>query len=138
MSEYHKVALGKKVEDAGLKKQVFVDAFKGVNLLTKEYIDRSIWISPMPQNENMYNVVKFFEQRYECGVIVDIRMGSGRQVKGRTRENTYCVIEYADEKSVPRSLKVASKKKAIFCGNSVRIYKAGTKTAINMPSQRRR
>ena len=28
--------------------QVYVDDFEGVNLLSKEFIDRSIWIAPMP------------------------------------------------------------------------------------------
>ena len=65
-------------------------------------------------------------------------MGKGRIVPGRTRDNIYCIVEYAHENSVPRSLKLASKKLAKFNGQPVRIYKAGTKTAVNMPSQQRK
>lgn len=120
--------------------QIYVDDFEGVNLLAKEFIDRSIWIAPMPSNTltQQANTAHFFQERYNCGFVLDVRMGKGKQVPGRTRENIYCIVEYAHENSVPRSLKLASKKLAKFNGQPVRIYKAGTKTAVNMPSQRRR
>ena len=111
-------------------------------MLAKEYIDRSIWIAPMPKayTEPGFKtyVSNFFQKQHECGFVVDVRFGKGRSVPGRTKENVYCVVEYAHENSVPRSLKLASKKLARFGPQQVRIYKAGTKTAVNMPSQRRR
>ena len=118
-------------------------------MLAKEFIDRSIWIAPMPRStlNTQVTTAEFFMQSrqepgkkdlYNCGFVVDVRMGKGRSVPGRTRENVYCIVEFAHENSVPRSLKLASKKLARFGGQPVRIYKAGTKTAVNMPSQRRR
>lgn len=121
--------------------KVYVDTFEGANLLTKEFIDRSIWIAPMPAgyaNRLSESVGSLFQDKHECGFITDIRMGQGRAVPGRSKANHFCVIEYAHENSVPRSLKLASRKLASFSGNAVRIYKAGTKTAVNFPSQRRR
>ena len=84
-------------------------------------------------------MAKFFQsERHDCGLVVDVRFGQGRPVPGRTKTNAYCVVEYAHENSVPRSLKLASKKLAKFNGQPVRIYKAGTKTAVNMPSQKKK
>lgn len=54
MSEYHKVDLYKRLTEAkhnrnaGLE-DFYVDDFENVNLLTKEFIDRSIWVAPMPK-----------------------------------------------------------------------------------------
>jgi len=141
LSEYHKVELHKRVTNANLAGQVYVDDFEGVNLLAKAFIDRSIWIAPMPEaylRLRKEEIAHFFQERHECGFVVDVRMGKGRNVPGRTRKNVFCVVEYAHENSVPRSLKLASKKLAKFGGQPVRIYKAGTKTAVNFPSQRRR
>ena len=117
------------------------DDFEGANLLMKEYIDRSIWVAPMPRSmtsQKETQIAKFFQEQHSCGLVVDVRLRQGRTIPGRTRPNVYCVIEYAHENSVPRSLKLASKKLARFDGQPVRVYKAGTKTAVNMPSQRRR
>ena len=92
----------------------------------------------MPSGVSADHVSSFFEKSHECGFVVDVRLGKGRSVDGRSKSNQYCVVEYAHENSVPRSLKLASKKLAKFNGQSVRIYKAGTKTAVNFPSQKRR
>lgn len=140
LSEFHKIELHKRLVEANLTGTIYVDDFEGVTLLAKDYIDRSIWIAPMPrgmlgQDEQ---VARFFSQQHKCGFVIDVRMAKGRSVPGRTKDNIFCVVEYAHENSVPRSLKLASKKLAKFQGNPVRIYKAGTKTAINMPAQRRR
>jgi len=48
------------------------------------------------------------------------------------------MVEFEHENSIPRCLKLASKKIACFGGRQVRIYKAGTKTAFIVPSQRRK
>jgi len=50
MSEFHKIELNKRITAANMTGQVYVDDFEGVNLLAKEYIDRSIWIAPMPES----------------------------------------------------------------------------------------
>jgi len=59
-------------------------------------------------------------------------------VTGRTKTNIYAVVEFAHENSVPRSLKLASKKLVNFMSCQGRVYKTGTKTAVIIPSQRRR
>lgn len=140
LSEFHKIELNNRFNAANMTGQVYVDVFEGVNLLGKETIDRSIWIAPMPSStlKQEVSTAQFFQERYNCGFVIDVRMGKGRAVPGRSRENIFCIVEYAHENSVPRSLKLASKKLAKFGGQPVRIYKAGTKTAVNMPSQRRR
>lgn len=142
LSEFHKIELSKRLVGANLVGQVYVDDFEGINLLSKEFSDRSIWIAPMPKSylaaSSRSAIAHFFQESHECGFVIDVRLGHGGAVKGRTKENVYCIVEYAHENSIPRSLKVASKKLARFGGQPVRIYKAGTKTAVNMPSQRRR
>ena len=140
LSEFHKVDLYTKMKEAGLLGKIYVDEFEVCELLPKERIDRSIWIAPMPKNmiTNENSVANFFQKQYDCGLVVDVRLRVGKKVPGRSRENCYAVVEYAHENSVPRSLKLASKKKARFAGVPVRVYKAGTKTAVIMPQQKRR
>jgi hypothetical protein len=74
---------------------------------------------------------------HDCGLVVDVRLRSGKMPNGRTYANNYCMIEFAHENSVPRGLKVASKKLSSFNGQWARIFKAGTRTAICLPNQRR-
>ena len=90
----------------------------------------------MIKNEKLVN--HFFTNQYDCGLIADVRIRVGKKVPGRTKENCYAFVEYVHENSVPRSLKLASKKLAKFSNIPVRIYKSGTKTAVIMPSQKRR
>ena len=86
---------------------------------------------------DLNGISKLFNAQ-ECGLIADIRVASGRKVPGRPQENTYCMIEFADENSVPRALKYASKCKPNIQGTRFRIYKAGTQTAVIVPQQKRR
>ena len=62
LSEFHKIELNKRVNDANCTGQVYVDDFEGVSLLSKEFVDRSIWIAPMPESmlPNRPAVAKFF------------------------------------------------------------------------------
>lgn len=115
LSDFHKVELNKRLNEANMTGQVYVDDFEGVNLLAKEYVDRSIWIAPMPKGmiDSRAEISRFF-RNHDCGMVVDVRLGKGRTVPGRTKENVYCIVEYAHENSVPRSLKIASKKLAKF------------------------
>ena len=137
LSEYHKVELHKLMTAANIGFRVYVDDFEGVNLLAKMFIDRSIWISPMPESfaHRKTDVINRM-LRDSCGFIVDIRMGKGRKIPGKGKANHFCVIEFAHENSVLRSLRLASKKLAKFANQPVRIYKAGTRTAVHFPSQR--
>jgi len=81
---------------------------------------------------------RFFQTQFECGLIADIRVKKGPKIPGKTKENYYAIIEYAHQNSVPRSLRVASKKNSTLDGNRFRIYKAGTRTIVfYRPSKRR-
>lgn len=73
----------------------------------------------------------------EAGLVSDIRVKAGKPVPGRKNQNFYAIVEFANENSIPRSLKIASKKQARFGGVAGRIFKAGTRTAVIKPSQRR-
>lgn len=109
--------------------------------MQKAVCDKSIWVSPLPENlltSNQHDIAKFFSEQYDCGITADIRIRRSKNHATRTRANVYAVVEYAHENSVPRSLKLASKGLASFQGVKTRIYKAGTKTAIIFPKQGRR
>ena len=138
LSEHFTVALAQKVEE--LQKHVYVDAFEKLQFLNQERLDRSIWISPVPQGHvNTREIYwKFFQQDFECGLIQDVRIRKGQKIPGKPKENCYAIIEYVHSNSVPRSLRVASKKKSIVGGNRFRIYKAGTRTMVFVRPQKRR
>lgn len=74
----------------------------------------------------------------ECGLITDVRIRVGKKVPGRTRENCFVLVEYAHENSIPRSLKLASQRRVSFGGVNQRLFKAGTRTVVIKPSQRRK
>eukprot|EP00347_Sterkiella_histriomuscorum_P023864 403333121 len=138
LSEHFTVALAQKIEERGLK--IYVDSFEKLQYLNQNRLDRSIWISPVlihqVQTPEIY--WKFFQQDFECGLIKDVRIRKGQKIPGKPRENCYAIIEYAHANSVPRSLRVASKKKSVLAGNKFRIYKAGTRTIVFVRPQKRR
>lgn len=76
-------------------------------------------------------------KRSECGLVADIRVRYGKKVNGRTKDNIYAVVEYAHENSVPRSLKLASQKRAFVHGVNCRVFKSGTRTVVVKPQQKR-
>jgi hypothetical protein len=94
--------------------------------------DRTIWISPMPLSSavNPNEIMRFFEKAQECGFVKDIRVRIGPDVPKRPSKNVYAFVEYAHENSLPRSLRVASKKMSSIGGTRFRIFRAGTKTTI--------
>lgn len=108
--------------------------------MEKEYIDRSIWVAPLPMayKQKSEAIAVFLSEANECGFIVDVRVRSGKNVPKRSRDNCYVFVEYAHENSVPRSLKIASQKRAVFDGVSARVFKAGTRTAILWPKAGRK
>lgn len=132
LSEYHKIALATQLDKKGIV--AYVDDFSTVDYLIKEKLDRTVWVSPMPKSQfkDIGGINQLFTKQ-ECGFITDIRVASGRKVPGRGMENTYCMIEFADENSVPRALKYASKCKPSIGGTRFRIFKAGTQTAVIVP-----
>jgi len=138
LTEYHKIALHKEVQSKGIK--VYVDEFESIELLDKDLLDKSIWLSPLPKTQlnSETQILKFFSQQKECGLIMDVRIRVGRKVPGRTKENCFAIVEYAHENSVPRSLKLASKRCVNFGSIGQRLFKAGTRTVVIKPSQRRR
>lgn len=120
--------------------EVYVDEFESIDLLEKEKVDRSIWLSPLPKSciNDRLAISTFFSKNKECGLITDVRIRVGKKVPGRTKDNCFAIVEYAHENSVPRSLKLASKRCVNFGGIGQRLFKAGTRTVVIKPSQRRR
>lgn len=135
ITEYCRMAIAKKCDEQ--KIQIFVDDFRIVDLLQKEKFEKSIWISPIVNGESVLNI-KNTMYKNDIGFITDIRMSQGSTVPNRPNENRYCTIEFLDANSLNRSLQLASKKKAVFSGTKVRIYRSGTQTAVIQPSQKRR
>ncbi len=82
--------------------------------------------------------MKFFQKDYECGLIKDVRIRKGQKIPGKPKDNYYAIVEYAHPNSVPRSLRVASKKQSTLNGNRFRIYKAGTRTIVFVRPQKRK
>ena len=76
LSEYHKIALAQKTSDI----KCFVDDFQYLDLLVKEKLDRTIWISPMPSDHNtmVSTINSFFSEMYDCGFVTDVRVRSGK------------------------------------------------------------
>eukprot|EP00831_Metopus_contortus_P031985 TRINITY_DN25959_c0_g1_i1.p1 TRINITY_DN25959_c0_g1~~TRINITY_DN25959_c0_g1_i1.p1 ORF type:complete len:1431 (-),score=259.64 TRINITY_DN25959_c0_g1_i1:38-4204(-) len=118
-----------------------VDIFEKMKYMVQDKLDRSIWISPIWSNDaDTGNKIKtFFEDNVKVGVVVDVRVRTGGKVAGKPKSNIYAVVEFAHVNSVPRALRVASKKQAVINGNRIRIYKAGTRTqAIIKPPKVKR
>ena len=138
LTEYHKIALHEEVTKKGVK--IYVDEFESVDLLEKSQLDRSIWLAPLAKQciNDEVSIQKFFSSNKECGLITDVRIRVGKPVPGRTKQNIFAIVEYAHENSVPRSLKLASKRCVNFGGIGQRLFKAGTRTVVFKPSQRRR
>lgn len=138
LTEYHKIALYQECKNKGIN--VYVDDFESIDLLEKTVLDKSIWLSPLPKSciNSETQILKFFSQHKECGLITDVRIRVGKKVPGRTKDNCFAIVEYAHENSVPRSLKLASKRCVNFGGVGQRLFKAGTRTVVIKPSQRRR
>lgn len=138
MTEHFTLELQGKIEAA--QKKIYVDGFEKIQYLSQARQDRSIWISPLPAHfmQQASQLWKFFQQDMECGLITDVRVRKGQKIPNKPKENCYAVIEYAHQNSVPRSLRVASKKKSCIGGNRFRIYKSGTRTIVFIRPQKRR
>lgn len=137
MSEHYKISLTNEVE--AKNNPIFVDEFVFVSHLNKESLETSIWVSPMAPHMTMTpdSIGNTFMNK-EAGLVTDIRIRKGKPVPGRRSANCYAVVEFAHENSIPRSLKIASKKQARFGGQQCRIYKAGTRTVVVKPTQRKK
>ncbi len=123
------------------KATLHVDIFEKIKFLTHEKLERSIWVSPVWANdpEAPNKIRTFFEEQQKVGIVIDVRLRTGPKVAGKPKPNVYALVEFAHINSVPRALRIASKKKAIIQGNRIRIYKAGTRTqAIVKPPKVRR
>ena len=138
LTEHKKISLHEEVQKK--KANIYVDEFESVLLLEKELLDRSIWLAPLPKQclNTEHAILKFFSESKECGLITDVRIRVGKKIPGRTKENCFAIVEYFHENSVPRSLKLASKRCVNFGSVSQRLFKAGTRTVVIKPSQVRR
>lgn len=128
MTEHSVVTLQAQMTEK--KVVLHVDIFERLKFLHQEKLERSIWVSPMWQNdpEAGNKLRAFFEDQHKVGVVVDVRVRTGSKIAGKPKPNAYAIIEFAHINSVPRALRIASKKQAIIHGNRIRIYKAGTRT----------
>lgn len=117
---------------------VHVDEFRSIDLLQKEKLEKSIWISPVTYGSANEKIIQNVLDTNEIGLAVDIRIANGTPAPGRNNPNWYAIVEFSDTNSVNRSLNAASKGRAIFAGQKARIYRAGTQTAILQPKQARR
>lgn len=122
------VQLQKQLTDG--KVTLHVDMFEKLKYLVQSKLERSIWISPMWPNdpEAATKIRSFFEDNHKVGVVVDVRIRTGPKIASKPKPNNYAIVEFAHINSVPRALRVASKKQAVIHGNRIRIYKAGTRT----------
>ena len=139
LTEHYTLQLGAKVEQLGTK--IYVDAFEKLQYLSQDRLDRSIWISPLKSQQvqgGTEQIWKFFQHDFECGLISDVRIRRSQKIPGKPQDNIYAIIEYNHVNSLPRSLRVASKKKSVIAGNKFRIYKAGTRTMVFVRPQKRR
>ena len=138
LSEHFTVALAAKLEETGRK--IYADGFEKLQYLNQTRLDTSIWISPVLLHHvnQVEHYWKFFQNDFECGLIKDIRIRKGPKIPGKPKDNVYAIIEYAHHNSVPRSMRIASKKKSTVLGNRIRIYKAGTRTIVFVRPQKRR
>eukprot|EP00831_Metopus_contortus_P071420 TRINITY_DN65242_c0_g1_i1.p2 TRINITY_DN65242_c0_g1~~TRINITY_DN65242_c0_g1_i1.p2 ORF type:complete len:170 (-),score=27.44 TRINITY_DN65242_c0_g1_i1:66-575(-) len=107
-----------------------VDIFEKMKYMLQEKLDRSIWISPIWSNDpyTVNQIKTFFEETVKVGIVVDVRLRSGKKVDNKPKSNIFAIVEFAHPNSVFQALSVASKKQAIICGNRIRIYRAGTQT----------
>eukprot|EP01022_Parablepharisma_sp_SALTPOND_P003502 TRINITY_DN1141_c0_g1_i1.p1 TRINITY_DN1141_c0_g1~~TRINITY_DN1141_c0_g1_i1.p1 ORF type:complete len:1379 (+),score=244.39 TRINITY_DN1141_c0_g1_i1:5896-10032(+) len=138
-TEHNMLEMQKALSDK--KVTLHVDVFEKVKYLDHEKLERSIWISPIwASDPEIANKIRyFFEEQHKVGVVVDVRLRTGPKMAGKPKANIYAVVEFAHVNSVPRALRVASKKMAIIQGNRIRIYKAGTRTrAIIKPPKVKR
>jgi hypothetical protein len=128
LSEYYLHDLNKLVH--GKRPDAYVDILERLEHLDKSSIDNSIWISPANDNFTVQKLRNFFEDTHKCGIVKDVRVYKGIKVAGKPNENRYAFIEFMHPNSVPRSLRVASKKKSFLDGVRFRIYKAGSRTLV--------
>lgn len=107
-------------------RHIYVDSCDKIKYLDQDLLDRSIWISPINANFTPASLKTFFQDTHDCGLVKDVRVYFGKSKPGKPNENRYAMIEFAHVNSVPRSLRIASKKLSVLFGTKFRIYKAGT------------
>lgn len=139
LTEYHKLALAKQVVEK--KVNIFVDSFVDADNFKKERLDTTIWLAPVNCVDSMNGHRKQVEAMFdkgEAGLIADIRIRKGQTVAGRTKKNAFVLVEFCHENSIARGLKMASQRRACLYGDSCRVFKSGTKTVVQMRSQKRK
>merc|ERR1712127_274480 len=119
----NKISLSQKVVDK--KINIFVDDFRIVDYLIKDKLEKSIWISPTVTSETAQGI-KNVLLKNEVGYVTDVRISQCSKAPGRPQDNRFAIVEFSDPNSINRSLQLASKQRAIFSGQKVRIYRSGT------------
>ena len=125
INEYGLFVLKKFYDEAQLHTRV--DLFEKLILTEESRLERTVWIQPTFQLEQL---IQFFIQN-ECGVIVDARTRKGVKHPNRlVAPNIFNFIEFADKNSLLRAMTLAAQSKANIAGRAFRIYKAGTGTFL--------
>jgi hypothetical protein len=87
-----------------------------------------VWLHPVT-GFNAQQIKNFFEHTHKCGVVLSVRIRSGKKYPNRTMTpNIFALVEFADPVSVVKALHIASKKWTVLNGIKFRVYRAGAGT----------
>jgi Ran GTPase-activating protein (RanGAP) involved in mRNA processing and transport len=135
LKEHMCLSLHKQLEEKGVK-NVYVDMFDKIPWLNESITKNSIWMGPVDSASFTHpeRVVHFFQKRMKSGIVKHIRVMQGQNHSQRSKQNTFAFVQFRDEQSVNRALRVASTKKSVLNGVKFRIFRAGTRTVVFMKS----
>ena len=94
-------------------------------------MERSIWVHPIGGNARQA-YKQFFEVTHPCGIVLDVRLRTGKKYPNKTGPNSFAIVEFADPSSVKHALYLASQRWTNLNGVPFRVYKAGTGTFFYM------
>lgn len=103
-----------------------IDLLQKISLLEESKLERTVWVHPA-LNENDLKV--FFEDKNDCGVVVDVRTRVGFKYPNRNQAmNKFNLLEFADKNSLTRAMALASRRGTKLNGVTFRVFKAGSGT----------
>lgn len=109
---------------------VCVDIFDRLPFIETDRLERTVWLHPVT-GLNPRKIKIFFETTHKCGVVLDVRIRSGRKYPNRTKSpNLFALVEFAHPNSVAKALSLASRRLAIINSVSFRIFRAGEATFV--------
>lgn len=129
LDEFGTFFLNKIYTEKNLK--FYVDVFEKLKYLDSERMERSIWVHPIGGNTRQ-QFKQFFEVTHPCGIVLDVRIRTGKKYPNKTGPNSFAIVEFADPNSVKHALYLASQRWTNLNGTQFRVYKAGTGTFFYM------